>query len=209
MNPTCSLAMFAYSAQDLILEPFAGLAFGMTPAQSTAASGVHQTGLLVGMLVTAALAPRFWTSARWASVGCVISALFFVLLAASPLLGSTLALKATLLGLGFGNGTFTIGALASMMALTTHTADGRAGLRMGVFGAAQAVAMGLGNFLGAIGSDVARAVLGSSTGGYVTVFAVEAVLFAAAAWFALQATARTETRVAPQDEADVALATIH
>jgi BCD family chlorophyll transporter-like MFS transporter len=188
--------MFAYSAQDLILEPFAGMVFGLSPAQSTAASGMHQTGLLVGMLATAAVAPRFGTSARWASAGCAMSALFFVLLSLSPLTGSVLALKATLVGLGFGNGMYSIGALASMMALTADKSDGRAGLRMGVFGAAQAVAMGTGNFIGAAGSDVARSALGSSTGGYVVVFAVEAIMFAIAAVFALRATARTEVRFA-------------
>ncbi len=191
-----TLAMFAYSAQDLILEPFAGLVFGMSPAESTAVSGIHQRGLLVGMLATAAVAPRMGTSARWASAGCVLSSLFFVLLACSPLTGSTLVLKATLVALGFGNGMYSIGALASMMALTADKTDGKAGLRMGVFGAAQAVAMGTGNFLGAAGSDVARASLGSSTGGYVAVFAVEALLFAIAAVFALRATARTEMRFA-------------
>lgn len=189
------LAMFAYSAQDLILEPFAGMVFGMTPAQSTAASGNHQQGLLIGMLGTALMAPRFGTSSKWASAGCVLSAAFFVLLALSPLTGSGLVLRATLVGLGFGNGMYSIGALASMMALTADKSDGKAGLRMGVFGAAQAVAMGTGNFIGAAGSDIARSSLGSSTGGYVAVFAVEAVLFAIAAVFALRATARTEARL--------------
>ena len=187
-----TLAMFAYSAQDLILEPFAGVVFGMTPGQSTATSGIHQAGLLAGMLGAAALAPRFGTSAGWASAGCVVSAVFFALLAASPTVGSVVFFKSTLFGLGLGNGAFTIGALASMMALTADDTHGRAGLRMGVFGAAQAVAMGSGNFLGAVGSDAARLVLGSSTAGYVVVFAIEGVLFALAARFALRAASRSE-----------------
>lgn len=190
------LGMFAYSAQDLILEPFAGLAFGLSPAESTAASGIHQRGLLAGMLVTAALAPRFGTSASWAAAGCAISALFFVALGASPLSGSALVLKTTLVGLGIGNGIFAIGAVASMMALTADTSDGRAGLRMGVFGAAEAIAMGTGNFLGAAGSDVARAALGTSVKGYAAVFAMEALLFAVAAIFALRSTAASDVRFA-------------
>lgn len=204
-----AIAMFAYSAQDLILEPFAGMVFGMSPAESTAISGIHQRGLLLGMLGTAWLAPRFWTSAKWASLGCVLSAAFFVLLAATPLTGSALALKATLVGLGFGNGMYSIGALASMMALTAETNDGKAGIRMGVFGAAQAIAMGTGNFLGAAGSDVARGALGSSTGGYVAVFVVEAVLFGVGAVLALRATSRAEARLSlARADGDAMLAAI-
>ena len=48
--------MFAYSAQDLILEPFAGIAFGMTPGESTKLSGMHHGGVLIGMVATAVLA---------------------------------------------------------------------------------------------------------------------------------------------------------
>jgi BCD family chlorophyll transporter-like MFS transporter len=51
-------AMFAYSAQDLILEPFAGLAFGMTPGESTKLSGAHHGGVLGGMIVAALIATR-------------------------------------------------------------------------------------------------------------------------------------------------------
>jgi BCD family chlorophyll transporter-like MFS transporter len=52
---------------------------------------------------------------------------------------------------------------------------------MGFWGAAQAIAYGLGGVLGAVGSDVARSTLGSASAGYSAVFAAEAVLFTAAA----------------------------
>ena len=47
------LSMIAYSAQDLILEPFAGLVFGLTPGETTQLSGVQNGGVLTGMLIVA------------------------------------------------------------------------------------------------------------------------------------------------------------
>jgi MFS transporter, BCD family, chlorophyll transporter len=40
------ISMLAYSAQDLILEPFAGLIFNFTPGQSTSLSGTQNSGAL-------------------------------------------------------------------------------------------------------------------------------------------------------------------
>ena len=48
------MSMLAYSSQDLILEPFAGLVFGLTPGESTALSGIQHGGVLGGMLLVAA-----------------------------------------------------------------------------------------------------------------------------------------------------------
>jgi BCD family chlorophyll transporter-like MFS transporter len=59
------VSMLAYSAQDLILEPFAGVRFGFTPGESTQLSGVQHGGTLMGMLL-AALAlcgPGCWAAA--------------------------------------------------------------------------------------------------------------------------------------------------
>jgi BCD family chlorophyll transporter-like MFS transporter len=67
---------------------------------------------------------------------------------------------------------------------------------MGVFGAAQAIAYAIGGFAGAAGSDVARTIIGSPSGGYVTVFAVEAGLFVIAAALAFRAGAMGTARLA-------------
>ena len=47
------VSMLAYSAQDLILEPFAGIAFGFTPGESTQLASVQHGGVLVGMFIFA------------------------------------------------------------------------------------------------------------------------------------------------------------
>ena len=56
---------------------------------------------------------------------------------------------------------------------------------MGLWGAAQAVAFGLGGFLGTAASDVARHFVGTPGAAYAAVFAGEAALFLIAAWLAI------------------------
>ena len=183
-------SMLAYSAQDVILEPFGGIAFGLTPAESTRISSLHQAGMLAGMLAAAGLAQRVGSLRSWAALGCLVSAAAFVGLAALPAGGSVGLLKAEVLVLGVANGAFAIGAIGSMMSLSVAHGATDAGIRMGVFGAAQAVATAAGGFAGAAGSDLARLALGSAVGGYSAVFAVEALLFLAAAALALRGAAR-------------------
>lgn len=203
------LAMFAYSAQDLILEPYAGLVYGLSPKESTAISGMHQAGVLLGMLACAALAARVGTPRHWASAGCAASAVCFVVLAVSPMFGSVAALRGILLALGAANGAFAIGGISTMMTLAADGGDRSGGLRMGIFGAAQAVGTGIGQFLGAAGSDASRALFGDVTSGYGAVFGVEAVMFAVAAGFALRAAPVTPlTPEAARDGADHLLAAV-
>ncbi|MCU0621526.1 MAG: BCD family MFS transporter [Gemmatimonadales bacterium] len=177
-------SMLAFSAQDLILEPFAGAVFGLSPAQSTRIASMHQGGMLIGMLACAFLAARIGGLRAWAIGGCAASALAFLLVASAPALGSVPVLRIGVLALGVGNGAFAIGAVGLMMALSVAPGGGGAGVRMGVFGAAQAVAQAVGGFAGAAGSDVARLALGSTAGGYTLVFALEALCFLGAALLA-------------------------
>lgn len=180
------LAMFAYSAQDLILEPFAGIAFGMTPGESTKLSGTHHGGVLAGMIVAALIATRTGQLRHWAAAGCAASALAYLAMVLSPGLASREVFQLIVVVLGLSNGVFAIGAIGSMMALTGDKTDGRAGLRLGVFGAAQALAYAIGTMSGAAGVDFARAVLESPLRGYLAVFGVQAALFGASAWLALR-----------------------
>jgi BCD family chlorophyll transporter-like MFS transporter len=103
---------------------------------------------------------------------------------------------------------FTVGGVGSMMALTARSDRRETGLRLGIFGAAQGLAYGIGGFSGGALSDIARWLLGSPASGYAAVFVIEAVLFAGAAWMALRsapvASAR-EARAAERGDALVAV----
>lgn len=180
------LSMLAYSAQDLILEPFAGTVFGYTPGESTSLAGVQHGGVLAGMLLAAFAGGRFggreFGSLRsWTVGGCIASALALFGLVAAGLLGPVWPFKATVFVLGVANGAFSIAAIGSMMRLAGEGRARREGVRMGLWGAAQAIAFGLGGLAGAAASDLARRLIESPGAAYASVFFVEALLFLAAA----------------------------
>ena len=184
------VSMLAYSAQDLILEPFAGLAFGMTPGQSTQLAGVQNSGVLSGMIVVALLATgvgdrRFGSLKTWTVLGCLGSAAALFALALSGFHAPSWPLHASVAALGFMNGMFAVAAIGSMMELAGKGTARREGTRMGIWGAAQAIAFGSGGFIGALGVDVVRSIAGTPIAAYMTVFAVEGAIFIAAAWLAL------------------------
>lgn len=57
---------------------------------------------------------------------------------------------------------------------------------MGLWGAAQAAAFGLGGIVGTGASDLAHALLQDSRSAYVAVFAFQSLMFLASAWVALR-----------------------
>jgi len=192
------VSMLAYSAQELILEPFAGLVFGLTPGQSTQLTGLQHGGVLIGMILVGVLGARFgdrkslWMR-RWTMGGCIGSAGALGGLGLACLVGPTWPLAPTVFVLGFANGVFAVSAIGSMMGLAgakagTSAAAGSpssgsagAGVRMGVWGAAQAGAFAIGGFLGAIGVDLLRHAFHQPAPAFLCVFIVEAGVFLASA----------------------------
>jgi MFS transporter, BCD family, chlorophyll transporter len=183
-------AMLAYSMQDMVLEPFAGLAFGYTPGESTKLASLQHMGVLIGML-TAGIGGSAFSGGKahamrlWVTGGCIGSALALGLLAAGAMIGPGFPLKPAVFLLGFFNGMFAVSAIGAMMALAGAPGAGREGIRMGLWGAAQAIAFGLGGFLGAVGVDIGRALTGADAPAFFAVFSIEALLFLAAAAIAL------------------------
>ena len=187
------VSMLAYSAQDLILEPFAGAVFGFTPGESTSLSGLQHGGVLAGM-IAATLAGRgrdgrrFGSLRAWQIGGCLVSAVMLLGLVAAGFIGPAWPFRATVFGLGAANGAFSIAAIASMMRLANEGRHAREGVRMGLWGAAQAIAFGLGGLVGTAASDLARWLIGSPGAAYAAVFAFEALLFVLSALLAARIT---------------------
>jgi MFS transporter, BCD family, chlorophyll transporter len=183
------VSMLAYSAQDLILEPFAGAVFGFTPGETTKLSGVQHAGTLIGMALVpliGAIFPRSRGNLQiWTIGGCLASAIALLCLAAAAVVGPSWPLRETVFMLGVTNGAYAVAAIGSMMALVGAGDEKREGVRMGLWGAAQAFAFGIGGFLGTLASDVARYVLTSVALSYSAVFASEAALFVVAAVMAV------------------------
>ena len=115
------VSMLAYSAQDLILEPFAGAVFGFTPGETTKLSGIQHGGTLIGMALVpliGAIYPRARGILQiWTIGGCLASAIALLCLAAAAVVGPAWPLRETVFMLGVTNGAYAVAAIGSMMAL--------------------------------------------------------------------------------------------
>ena len=180
------LSMTAYFMQELILEPYAGLVFGFTPGQSTSLSGAQNGGVFLGMLAVgiAATGLGIGSLRAWVVGGCAGSAATLLGIGLIGPLQVNLILPLTIL-LGFCNGVFAVAAIGAMMALAGQGRTDREGTRMGLWGAAQAIAAGIGGLVGAAAVDALRLVLAPDLA-FASVFAAEAVLFLVAAGLALR-----------------------
>ncbi len=180
------LSMTAYFMQELILEPYAGLVFGFTPGQSTSLSGAQNGGVFLGMLAVgiAATGLGIGSLRAWVVGGCAGSAVALLGIALIGPLQVNLILPLTIL-LGFCNGVFAVAAIGAMMALAGQGRSDREGTRMGLWGAAQAIAAGVGGLTGAVAVDALRLLLAPDLA-FAGVFAAEAVLFLVAAGLALR-----------------------
>jgi BCD family chlorophyll transporter-like MFS transporter len=133
------LSMFSYFMQDVLLEPFGGDVFALSPAETTRFNAYMGTGVVTAMLVGGM---RFipakgkpWTT----SVGIMLMVVSFVGLALSSLIGFSHLLPLIILLLGVGAGFFTVGGVALMMDMTStvHT-----GMFVGAWTLVQAFAKG-------------------------------------------------------------------
>ncbi len=187
------VSMIAFSMQDLILEPFAGLIFGLTPGESTQLGGQHQGGILIGMILTgiggSAFSGKRPDGLRiWVVSGCLLSAAGLGALAFAAVSGPPWPLGINVFALGLGNGVFAVAAIGAMMGLAGAGEKTREGVRMGVWGASQAIAFGLGGFAGGAGRDLALRLLGDQGRAFQLIFSIEAAAFVLAAILAIKAT---------------------
>ncbi len=177
------LSMTAYFMQELIIEPYGGLVFQMTPGQTTTMSGAQNGGVFMGMLAVGLLATglRIGSLRVWVVAGCLGSAVSLGAIAlAAPL---ALPLVPLVVALGLFNGMFAVAAIGSMMKLASEGRDAREGTRVGLWGASQAIAAGFGGLTGAALVDLLRGVLDTGAA-FGATFVIQGALFVAAAMVA-------------------------
>ncbi len=179
------VSMLAYSAQELLLEPFAGTVFGLTPGQTAALTGLQHGGVLAGMALVAVV--TVWAGAyrgrvmrAWTMGGCIASAAGILLLALAAITPA-LPLQPVVFALGAANGAFAVSAIGAMLGLAAEGRGARDGTRIGLWGAAQALAFGAGGLLGTGASDIAHRLVETSALAYGAVFVAEAAVFLLAA----------------------------
>jgi BCD family chlorophyll transporter-like MFS transporter len=186
------VSMLAFSAEELLIESFAGLVFHYTPGNSAQLAGFEHGGVLTGMLAVAVMSSR--RRARgvpgsrdfrgWMIAGTLGSAFGIGLLALIGLLERASALPVAVYVLGVANGTFAVAALGAMMELAAAGGPGREGLRMGVWGASQAIAFAFGGLAAGAAVDLARHRWQRIDIAYAIVFSAGALLFLLAAHYA-------------------------
>ncbi|GLI94848.1 BCD family MFS transporter [Methylocystis echinoides] len=176
------VSMLAYSMQELLVEPFAGVVFSMTPGTTTKLAGLQHGGVLLGMIgvalaATAIGGPRLGSLRMWTVGGCLASSAALIAVAASGYVGLASGLRVSVFALGVANGAFAVAAIGSMMGLAAAGANSREGTRVGLWGAAQAIAFGCGGVFATMLVDIAKLVLGAPLSAYAIVFVGEAGLF--------------------------------
>ena len=180
------VSMLAYSAQEVVLEPFAGSVFHLTPGETAGLTGLQHTGVLAGMACVALcclFAGEFRQRAMraWTVGGCIASTLAMGGMAAAALVGPAWPLHLSVLLLGAANGAFAVSAIGAMMGLAGSGREQREGTRVGLWGAAQAIAFGAGGLFGTGLIDATRLLFGAPGLSYAVVFLAQATVFLIAA----------------------------
>jgi BCD family chlorophyll transporter-like MFS transporter len=166
------LTFIAIEAQEIVLEPFAAIAFGMTPGETTRLTAIYRTGFLI-MLALGAVVVRRRGHKCGAAVGILQATLGFTLIIYSGFAGmATLFLLGVFL-FGLGTGQISVANLTLMMSMT----DSRnSGLFIGTWGFAQAVGVGGGTLLGGVLRDAGVIFFGDGIASYNIVFSFEVLL---------------------------------
>jgi MFS transporter, BCD family, chlorophyll transporter len=170
----------AILGQDVLLEPFAGSAFGMTVSQTTRITSIWGTCVLISIVIAGALERR--VSKRSVAIfSAWVTLVSFLIIAASGLTHNTSIFYTGVVLLGTGTGLATVSNLSLMLDMTTT----RVGLFIGAWGMAEAFARMTGSIMSGAVRDIVSTLTASTMGGYVTVFFIEAAMLFVA-WLLLR-----------------------
>jgi len=166
------LLLIAILGQDILLEPFAGEAFGMTVSETTRITSIWGVFVLVAMVMTGWLENRLEkrTLAAWGGWSVVSG---FVMITASGIIGDPFVFYVGLVFLGLGTGISTVSNLSLMLDMTI---EGQVGLFIGAWGMANAISRLSGSILGGAVRDAFQQITGNSVSGYLIVFALMAII---------------------------------
>ncbi|WP_026369881.1 BCD family MFS transporter [Kallotenue papyrolyticum] len=170
-----TLLLAAILGQDVLLEPFGAQAFAMPVSQTTRLTSLWGSALLLALLLEGFVISRLLSKKASAALGSTVAAGGLLLIAASGMLRLEALFLPGVFALGFGTGISTAANLALMLDMTLPE---QAGLFIGAWGVADALARGMGMLLAGVVRDLVTALTGNATDGYVMVFLLEAGLLA-------------------------------
>lgn len=166
------LGLFFHFMQDVILEPFGGEVLNLGVRETTMFNAYNMVGVIAGLLIGGAIViPRIGKK-RTAAAGNIIGVAAFAMLALIALNRSPAPIAAAILLMGLGTGAFTVGGVSLMMDLTIN---GQAGLFVGAWTLAQALAKFGSSVLSGTIHDLVVASGGGTHMAYAVIFGIEAL----------------------------------
>jgi BCD family chlorophyll transporter-like MFS transporter len=176
----------AFAMADILLEPFGGQVLGMTVGSTTKLTALLAAGGIMGFTLASWVLARGADPFRMTLAGAAMGIpAFGLIIVAAPLHSPSLFLLGNFL-VGFSGALFGHGTLTATMSLAPRE---QAGLALGAWGAVQATGAGLGVAISGALRDLVNGLVGPGAGpfgltvgasGYLTVYALEALLLGAA-----------------------------
>ena len=162
------ILLAALLGQDILLEPFAAEAFGMSVKETTRITSFWGVFVLAAILLTGWLETRLEKRvvAAWGGWGALLG---FVLIVLSGVVLNQAIFYTGVVFLGIGTGVSTVSNLSLMLDMTIA---GQVGTFIGAWGMANAISRLMGSVLGGIGRDLVTRFTGNLVLGYVIVFGV-------------------------------------
>lgn len=166
-------AFFAFM-QDAMLEPFGGDVFGLSVGETTRFNAYWGMGVLLAMMVTAALTRRRRPDQQVGTTawGLALLATSLVLLSLASALVLPALIRPVLFVFGVGFGIFTVGGVSLLMAMSRPA---QAGSYLALWSMLQLVTRGFGISMGGVIRDVALELTGAFNSAYASLFAIEAL----------------------------------
>jgi len=166
------LLLTAILGQDILLEPFAAEAFGLSVQATTRITSVWGTFFLIALVLGGVLEKRVSKFVQ-ARLGAWLGIAAFALIVLSSSSISPNVFYGGVILLGLATGLSTVSNLSLMLDMTTV---GNVGLFIGAWGMASALARLCGNLLSGILRDSATQLTGDAVLGYGIVFSIEILL---------------------------------
>ncbi|MFM1859114.1 MAG: hypothetical protein RL133_614 [Pseudomonadota bacterium] len=162
----------AFTMEDVLLEPYGGEVLGLSVSATTYLTATLALGSLLGFWWASERLGRQACPYRLTQLGAWVGVPSFVVVMLAAPLQSHLLFSVAVFGIGLGAGLFGHGTLTATI---LSAPNGQSGLALGLWGALQATAAGLGMASGGILKDLAGHVL-SPGPSYAVVYALELVL---------------------------------
>lgn len=169
-----TLTLLGTQMQDVLLEPYAGLVFGLDVSATTRLTMFWGLGTLISILLSGLILIKLFGLLRLFRIGIAILLVLFPMLILAGARQNVALLQITVLGLGLGTGLSAASLLAYMVQFTTLK---RAGLMVGVWGVGHQLGRALASLLGGVLVDGMKWATGDNyLVAYGTAFILEAAL---------------------------------